>query len=251
MLSYIVKKWVKKWKGAIGWGYSVFGNSGSKGRDITIKIRLTFRFMTLLSCTFLLLISSCGGDSGTDPTQPGVSGTKVAFVSERDGNLEIYVMNADGSNQTRLTNNPADDWKPSWSPDGSKIIFMSARDGKREIYVMNSDGSNPVNLTNNTEDDWVPIWSPDGTKIAFASEHVGNLKIYVMNADGTNPIRLTDNPANHGFFPSWSPDGTRIAFTSSRDGNDEIYVMNADGSNQTRLTNSPVFDFEPSWSPSL
>jgi len=88
-------------------------------------------------------------------------GTRIAFQSNRDGNYEIYVMDADGSNQTNLTNNPADDMFPVWSPDGTKIAFMSNRDGNWEIYVMNADGSNQTNLTNNIGDDMYPMWSPD------------------------------------------------------------------------------------------
>ena len=93
--------------------------------------------------------------------------TKIAFSSARDGNHDIYVMNADGSNRTRLTDNSAIDLNPSWSPDGSMIAFSSDRDGKmgrwtvpNEIYVMNADGSNQTRLTNNPADDTEPSWSP-------------------------------------------------------------------------------------------
>ena len=174
--------------------------------------------------------------------------TKVAFTSFRDGNDEIYVMNYDGSNQTRLTNNNTTDNYPSWSPDGSKIVFDSNRDGNSEIYVMDSDGSNPVNLTNNSTLDWLPSWSPDGSKIAFTSERDGNVEIYVMNSDGFNPVNLTNNSALD-WSPSWSPDSSNIAFTSGRDGNQEVYVMNSDGSNPVNLTNNSLIDWSSSWSP--
>jgi Tol biopolymer transport system component len=173
---------------------------------------------------------------------------RIAFASKRDGNWEIYVMNTDGSGQINLTNNPADDRWPSWSPDGKRIAFASNRDGNWEIYVMNADGSGVTRLTNNPGGNFDPSWSPDGRHIAFSSRRDVSLEIYVMNADGSGVTRLTNNPAEDA-EASWSPDGKRIAFVSNRDGNWEIYVMNADGSGQINLTNNPAEDDLPSWSP--
>ena len=172
----------------------------------------------------------------------------IAFDSNRDGDREIYVMNADGSNVAKLTDNTASDRSPSLSPDGRKIAFYSNRDGVFEIYVMNVDGSNVVNLTNNTTGDVYPSWSPDGQKIAFVSGRDGDEEIYVMNADGSNVVKLTDNTALDR-IPSWSPDGQKIVFVSNRDGDYEIYVMNADGSNVVKLTDNTALDIYPSWSP--
>jgi len=176
---------------------------------------------------------------------------KIVFSSDRnDVNGDIFVMNSDGSNQTRLTVNSAVDLQPQWSPDGTKIVFRSERDGGglSSIYVMNADGSNQTRLTQNAFDA-APAWSPDGTKIVYRSIRADlNPDIYIMNADGTNQIRLTTSPANEG-QPKWSPNGAQIVFFSERDGNQEIYTMNADGGNQTRLTNSPGNDANPDWSP--
>ena len=172
---------------------------------------------------------------------------KIAFQSRRDGNWQIYEMNADGSEQTRLTNNNYDDMVPVWSPDGTKILFQSNRDGNWEIYVMNADGSGQTKLTDNNVGDEKPDWSPNGEKIVFWSSRDGNNEIYVMNADGSGQTRLTNNNADDG-FADWSPDGAKIAFESDRDGNNEIYVMNADGSGQTRLTNNGAWESRPSWS---
>ena len=190
---------------------------------------------------------------------------RIAFVSDRDGNYEIYVMDTDGGNLRRLTNHPDIDSLPSWSPDGKRIVFTSKRDGHvdarhgfatNEIYVMDADGGNQQNLTNHPEEDWYPSWSPDGKHIAFSSDRDGNFDIYVMAADGGNPQNLTNNPLNDR-DPSWSPDGKRIVFSARRDGHFEnevaltyeIYVMEADGRNQQRLTENRKNDWQPSWSP--
>ncbi|MFY9578181.1 MAG: hypothetical protein WAQ33_02545 [Gaiellaceae bacterium] len=173
--------------------------------------------------------------------------TKIAFATNRDGNFEIYSMNADGGAQTRLTTNPAFDATPSFSADGSKIAFASSRTGNGDIYLMNADGTGQARLTTSTAIDGFPTFSPDGTKIAFASSRTGNGDIYVMNADGTGQTRLTTSAAVDA-EPSWSPDGKRIVFTSGRTANGDIYVMNADGTGQTRLTTSSAIDSSADWS---
>ena len=188
---------------------------------------------------------------------------RIAFDSNRDGNSEIYVMDADGGNLQRLTNHPDGDFHPSWSPDGKWIAFLSRRDQVRskhgiaaEIYVMDAGGGNPQRLTNDLHDDYHPSWSPDGKQIAFASVRDGNTDIYVIDADGGNEQRLTNNPL-YDYSPSWSPDGERIVFIARREGHfrkdfdltHEIYVMDADGGNEQRLTENRRYDFSPSWSP--
>ena len=194
---------------------------------------------------------------------------QIAFVSQRDGNPEIYIMDADGGNQRRLTNHRDRDWSPSWSPDGKQIAFVSDRDGHvhvlhgwstSEIYVMDADGSSQQNLTNNPHNDRSPSWSPDGRRIVFQSDRDNdrdhNIEIYVMDADGSNPQRLTNNPTEDE-YPAWSPDGRRIVFSARREGHVEnkfgityeIYVMNADGGNEQRLTENRNNDWSPSWSP--
>jgi len=165
-------------------------------------------------------------------------------------NTDIYVMNMDGSGRTRLTNAPALDVGPSWSPDGEKIAFESDRAGGDygwKIYVMNADGSGQTFLHVGS----APAWSPDGKKIAFDlldGNYAECLEIYVMDADGSGQTRLTNNVAIDE-NPSWSPDGKKIAFQSNRGGNTDVYVMNADGSGQTRLTSHWAGDMHPSWSP--
>jgi dipeptidyl aminopeptidase/acylaminoacyl peptidase len=175
-------------------------------------------------------------------------GKLIAFNSQRDGDYEIYLMNADGSEQTRLTVNPASDRRPTWLADRSKILFNSDRDGNHNIYMMNPDGTDQTRLTEHPADDRRAAWSPDGALIAFDTDRDGNTEIYVMNADGSDPVRLTYN-AQTDQAPRWSPDGKQIAYFSQRDGDPEIYVMDTDGSNQRRLTASRGWDFMPFWSP--
>jgi len=191
------------------------------------------------------------------PPQAGSS--KVVFTSNRDGNAEIYSMNADGSSLTRLTNNEFNDDHPRWSPDGTKVLFQSDRDnpetGNADIYVMNANGTSQTRLTYDAADDSAAVWSPDGAKIVFQSLRNGQYyQVYVTNADGTNQVN-TSNSFAADYQPSWSPNGAKIAFASERDSPtnfslSSIYAMNADGTNQTRLTTSsePFRDEQPAWS---
>jgi Tol biopolymer transport system component len=172
---------------------------------------------------------------------PGLGLTgRIAFVSDRDGNREIYTMNANGTGVTRLTNNVVNDAQPAWTSDGAKIAFVSDRDGNDEIYAMNADGSDIVRLTNDPAFDGTPAWSPDGTRIAFESTRDGSPGIYVMNADGSGAARLAGNTVVDA-RPAWAPDGTKIAFVSrvrliGRAFAPAIYVVTADGSRVTLLS---------------
>jgi dipeptidyl aminopeptidase/acylaminoacyl peptidase len=177
-------------------------------------------------------------------------GSQIVFQSTRDGNTEIYKMNADASGQTNLSRDPAADANADWSPDGTRIAWDSARSGNREIWTMDPFGNNLVQLTNFAGEDSGPKWSPDGLQIAFQRNVSGNFEIFVMNADGTNLRNLTNHP-NRETFVAWSPDGTELVFTSYRDEPlpfGELYVMRAsDGSNVRRITFTPGFDGRCDW----
>src|SRR3972149_3275713 len=140
--------------------------------EITIRVpsvgTMVAHWRGTVLAVLVLALSVVGGREQAEGAFPGQDG-KIAFVSIRDGNYEIYAMNADGSGQTRLTNNAATEYGPAWSPDGTKIAFWSDRDGNWEVYAMNADGSGQTRLTNNSAWDAAPAWSPDGTKIAFYS----------------------------------------------------------------------------------
>jgi Tol biopolymer transport system component len=233
--------------------YSQKSHSGDRNHNMTVVL---FTLLCVLICGSLALSpkaqTKTSDEHVTPNTVPGRNG-KIVFSSNRDGNYEIYTMEADGSNVQRLTNNPYDSG-PKWSPDGTKIAFLRSNVFQLgyDIYVMNADGSNQTRLTNNLVIVEPPDWSPDGTRIVFHFQSgVGNSftnEISVVNADGTNLTQLTNSGRNSS--PRWSPDGTRIVFDrfGSTVGTIGIYVMNADGSNQTQLTNSG-YDYFPRWSP--
>lgn len=152
-------------------------------------------------------------------------GTKIAFTTNRNGNYEVYVMNADGSGVKNLTRNPADDSSPTWSSDGSRIAFLTERHvSNSEIYTMNIDGSGQKNLTNTPmADERRPVWSPDGTKIAFARNYDLKMrpvdKLYVIDPEGSNEKLLYDPMAGKSVYSvSWSPDSAKILFN-----NDELF----------------------------
>ena len=152
----------------------------------------------------------------TEDANPAWSpdGTRIAFMSTRDGPHAIYVMNENGSGVKRLTPLMGDSFRPAWSPDGSRIAFASVRDGNTDVYVMKADGTGEQRLTTHQALDSDPAWSPDGTRIAFSSGRGGNAQIYVMNADGSGVTRLT-NTTTEDRYPAWSPDGTRLAFSGA------------------------------------
>ncbi len=173
---------------------------------------------------------------------------QLLFTTDRDGDREIYLAQADGSPPLRLTQADGDDTQPAWSPDGRKIAFSSGRNGNFDIYLMNADGSDLVQLTTGRGFDEWPVWSPDGSKIAFVSDQAGNVEIYTIKADGTDQQQLTHHPADD-WPATWSPDSSKLVFSSNRDSNWNLYMVDADGGNLLRLTDDPANEREPAWSP--
>jgi Tol biopolymer transport system component/putative hemolysin len=196
---------------------------------------------------------NCGVAAAEGATGVEVGSADLVFDSTRGGVYrDLYTMNHERYDLSRLTRGEADSIAGPWSPDGTRIVYTAFGLTTSDIWVMNADGSDPVNLTNSPDvDEGFPAWSPDGQHIAFTSRRDGNNEIYVMNADGTNPTRWTDNPADD-FAPAWSPDGARIAFVSDRDreaGIYDLYLMEVVSTAVTRLTDDEAIDYSPAWSP--
>lgn len=190
--------------------------------------------------------------NGYDPSV-SPDGAKIAYCSLRnDIYSEIYVMNADGTGEQRITKiSTGDSCGPVWSHDGKKIAFYSFAlthpSRNPAIWVMDPDGGNMKRLV---EHGMSPTWSPDDRQIAFASNRDGGkFQIYAMNSDGSSPRRLT-NDKGEDSAPSWSPNGSDIAFVSDREGeHPAIFTMAPDGSGQQRLIFSKRQDFcFPAWS---
>jgi len=227
----------------------LFPANTGKGAGMLVRVgasRLAAGAVPLIAVTLL------GGSPlpSASAAFPGANG-KIAFSSNRDGDHEILVMNADGSAPVNLTNNDVDrDTQPVWSPDGTKIAFTRSPDGTSSaIWTMNADGSAQVNPTGGLSNASDPSWSPDGTRILLRDFVPGGFyEIIVMNADGSGQANLTNHP-EFDTAPDWSPDGMKIVFQSNRSGDNEIFVMDADGSDPANLTQTTGNDDQPAWSP--
>ena len=210
------------------------------------------------------------GEDGSDPRQltehperdnlPAWSpdGSQIAFVSQRDGDVAVWVMDADGRNKRKLVKGR----DPAWSPDGSQIVFVSGQFGDSdEIYLIRPDGTDRRQLTENKKFDWFPAWSPSGDRLVFCSERFGGQELIVSTAAGEGQTRVTIAEKTYEHEPVWSPDGKALTFSGKMDGNYEIYVVDTSGFdlideesplvvpiNLTNLTNSADRDDKsPSW----
>ena len=230
------------------------------------KMTLGFRFAMLSACCTVTSAMAQPAEQirPIEPTplsrvvdyEPAWSpdGSRIAFVSNRNGPLKVYSMRADGTELRQLTQGTHEDDAPSWSPDGSRIAFVSTRDGDPEIYLMRADGNEPTRLTRNPGADIHPHWSPDGHTLLWNSSRNSRsqsdpdtFELFTMRPDGTGVRQLTRGGI--ATYASWSPDGSRILLRKQLDdGNSEIFVMLPDGSQMTNLTQHPAFDGWPSWS---
>lgn len=178
-------------------------------------------------------------------------GKRLVYMSERDNNRDLYIMDLEGNDLVRLTDELAIDYEPAWSPDGRQIAFVSRRSGDSEIYVMNADGSNVRRLTESDRLDWRPAWSPDGEWIAFESWRNGDADLFMMRTDGSDLRQLTSSKAEDG-HPAFSPDGRYIVFHSKRLGEYQLFILEVEQpENVWHLPTKSVRSLLPVWSPPL
>jgi TolB protein len=211
--------------------------------------------MTRLPFVLLVFLASCTTPRQTT-SDPVVPGGRISFVSNRDKNYEVYVMDTDGGNARNLSRHEKLDYWSSWSSDKRFLLFYSNRDGNNEIYRMNADGNEQVNLSHHAASDNLPELSPDDRRILFMSDRDHKEReIYVMQADGSQVQRLTHNELFEE-SPHWSPNGKHILFTrqlmegdSGKVSNGEIFIMKADGTGARRLTRKPGYDSGARFSP--
>ena len=188
------------------------------------------------------------------PAGEGAPGGRIAFVSFRDGQQEIYVMNADGSGLTNLTQDPAVDFDPDWSPDGRRLVFASDRDGPLSLYSMAADGGD-VQLLAEGVSGISPKWSPDGSRIAYSRGGT----LVVMEVDGGEARVVLEGTAGRpgvpcsagGILGDWSPDGQRLAYytASIQQEKTELCTVEVEGSKVEVVLDEPAgFHAEPNWS---
>jgi Tol biopolymer transport system component len=180
-------------------------------------------------------------------------GIRLAFVSDYDGDPEIWTITEDGNNVTQITHNEGIDKDPSWSPDGRLIAYASDQESPNltKIFSMTSDGKNSVRLTTNGGNSYAPRWSPNSRKITFVNDANGDGDIYIMDSDGQGSFLLTpDDQAAEDDAPVFTPDGNWIYFVSNRDGTSfQIYQVDLRGNLPERITQNQrddqAVDFRP------
>jgi Tol biopolymer transport system component len=223
---------------------------------------LRIRLVTLFGLA--VLVAACGRAarpfSSTAAGGSPVPTSGIAFVSERDGNQEIYLIQPDGTHVARLTSDPALDADPAWAPDGRRLAFRSRRDGSSDLFIMNADGTQPQNLIgdprDSLDDEFAPAWSPDGTTLALITDRFAlggcsphQVALLPLAGDATALRRLGALEGNQRTV-TWSPDGRRLVFSShclSADVN--LYLWDTDSRALATLTQDPAIDSYPAWSP--
>ncbi len=222
-----------------------------------MRIDLNGFTQTVMASLLATTIFCIGGEAAyaTDlhhakkPSLQTVGNDTIIFSSNRTGNSDIYTTDMNGNNLKNLTNDPAQDTVPSYTPDGNTVVFTSNRSGDEEIFSMAQDGTNPINLTSNPgKRDWFPVISPVGTHIAYWTERVsgGGQQLNIMRIDGSAKLTLSD--PNRSLYPEphvFSKSGTLLAYADSYIGKPKLHIVNADGSNDHALTSDTTNEIHP------
>ncbi len=209
---------------------------------------------------FFYLLSACGSvkpvvEPTVFPTPAGGGNGTIAYTfTNGTNNMEIRLINLDGSADRSFTDLQVSVNHSDWSPDGQKLVLVKYMDRTFttwSIHVFNADGSNLVRLTDTTgAADSEPAWSPDNGRILFSrvyftTNNQYDSSLWLMNADGSDLHMVVAD----GFAGKWSPDGTRIIYSSDKTGNQEIYTSNPDGTDEIQITYTDTDESYPSWSP--
>lgn len=209
------------------------------------------------------IVDLTGPASAATEVQPKFSpdGREILFTRSAPGlsNTEIFVMSANGTQRTQLTDTPTGNGDATWSPDGTRIAFVSTRDNEvPNIYTMRSDGTGLRQITHDTAGKSELAWSPRGDRIAFVRVPAGggDREIYSVNANGSGLTDLSNDPTNYDIDPAWSPDGTKLAYSGPFQPGEsvgmDLWIMDADGGGQHALVheNNKYSDGAyPAWSP--
>ncbi len=227
---------------------------GDGAPDDTSNTQTTFTYQQPGTYNVALTVTGAGTqDTATqqitvNQAQQVVIGP-IAYVSDAAGDNDIFTTDAQGSNNGNLTDNPAQDIHPAWSPSGATLAFVSDREGDNDIYLLETRRRTSLAIISDSSNDQQPAWSPDEQRIAFVSDRNGSNGIFIADANGGNIMPLVDD-GNDNQHPVWSPDGSQIAFTSNASGTRQVYtiVVNGDGST-SQLTTSSGNNSQPDWSP--
>ncbi|HUP66552.1 MAG TPA: Tol-Pal system beta propeller repeat protein TolB [Thermoanaerobaculia bacterium] len=174
--------------------------------------------------------------------------SNIAFISDRSGHREVWLMDYDGTNQRQITNHRALTLTPSFSPDGERLVYTSFSNDASWLHIVHRQGGGRIRLSTGVALNTSPVFAPNGRDIAFVGSVRGNPDIYLIRDDGSDLRRLTSANTIES-TPSWSPTGRQIAFTSSRAGSPQIYVMDAEGTNVRRISHEGPWNDDAVWSP--
>jgi TolB protein len=180
--------------------------------------------------------------------QPGIARTKIAFVSDRTGTKEVYVVDYDGHGLRQVTKNKSINMSPAWSPDGRKLAYVSFRKGDPDVWAIDLYGGQDRLVAGGPGVQSSPAYSPDGGWIAYSQTAGRESEIHLVAAAGGKPRRVT-RVGGINTAPSWAPDGRRLVFTSDRAGNPQLYMAEVEGGTPRRITFDGKWNDLPDWSP--